>query len=403
MVQTAERDRRRPTLQEILRIQNGHESVHYRGGFIDLSGPNVLPQGRKTFVDIDILAEDIAAKNLLNPPLVARLNQESAEKYLAAINAIWNTEFKVDDLHHVNEEGEGQYYILIAGERRYRACKTLEDHACSDCAKKFGEEGCFSRHFPKGLEVRVCDNISPVEAVFRQASENTYMSIPPHEEAQYYDALMRAVRSANPDYSLTQFARDVGRGVEKVRDAMRFCKLPPEIQDYVREGRITYGVAVEIGRLVEANAPLGDIDYYITSLLGGRVTAQEFSKTVSKYLFNPVLDRNTLFDLEVDEDLKRGNIKWIVERETIKAIWSWIYYFKRVISLFNEGLLGNQDSPFSSASPLRVYKTLISTQTSLLPHLRSLISQKEFDQLQAELNAQTETVDRVIELTPENS
>lgn len=395
----------RTTLSGILTAANITETIQYRGDFIPLSNINVLPQGRKTFEDIDILADDIASKHLMNPPLVARLTIEACGPYLEKINKIWNTKFKIDDLHKT-EEKEGEYvYILIAGERRYRASKSLTEHACTRCMAQYGNKPCYSRHFTDNLmEVRVCDNISPIEAVFRQASENTYMSIPPHEEAVYYDALMRVSKEEDPSYSLSQFAKDVGRGEDKVRDAIRFCRLPIEIQEHVREGRITYGIATEIARLAEAKAPQGDIDYYITSVLAGRTTAKDFTKTISNYLGSFDKNQMSLLDL-FDEgqrgQLSKGNIKRVVERDIIRAIWTWIYYFRRVTDLFNEGLLGKDDSAFSHASPLRVYRNLLNVQIDLLPHFVDLMRKPEYEETGQALAVQVLVIDSLLESAPE--
>ena len=395
---TKRTDRR--DLHEIRTAQGKERELRYIGGFVDLDYINVLPQGRKTFEEIDLLAEDVASKNLINPPLVARLNQEGACDYLNTINSIWGTDFKLEDLTKTNEDGEEKYYLLIAGERRYRACRKLEKDACRDHAITDENNGCFSQHFPDGLEVRICNNIPPLEAIYLQATENTYMSIPPHEEAHYYDALMRTLKRTDSNYSLAQFARDVGRSESKIRDAFRFCRIPTEIQQLVEEGHLSYGIAVEIGRLVEANVDQGDIDFYITGVLGGRYTAMEISKLVSSRLNYSSQDQGLLFSPEADVLLKAGNTKRIVERESINAIWAWIYYFKQLINHFNQGRLGKDDSSFSSASPLRVYRNLLEVQSELLPHLQELITDAEFRKMDQILIEQEEAVGKLIELTP---
>nr|MBI5455832.1 hypothetical protein [Candidatus Levybacteria bacterium] len=43
------------------------EIPHYEGMFIPLSAVNVLNQPRQRFENIDLLAQDIARKNILNP------------------------------------------------------------------------------------------------------------------------------------------------------------------------------------------------------------------------------------------------------------------------------------------------------------------------------------------------
>lgn len=389
----------RTTLQGILRDQGQQEQITYQGGFVDIDDVNVLPQGRKTFSDIDILAEDIASKNLINPPLVARLTLDGARDYLDTINTIWQTEFGTDDLVSVDEDGQDKYYILIAGERRFRACRRLEEEACQDHVQDDGE-GCFTDHFPNGLEVRISNNIPPIEAIFRQASENTYESIPPDEEARYYDQLMRVIRDEYPDYSLAQFARDVGRSEGKVRDAFRFCRLPTQIQDHVSQGFVPYGIAVEISRLIEANADQGDIDYYVSAALGGRFTVSQMSEIVSGHLRNLSIGQESLFSMEDQVGLREGNVKRIVEREMVGAVWANIYYLQRIAKLFEQGHLRREDSPFSTASPVRVYRSLISTLEDLHPHLESFVHKDEHARMFEIISRQGEVADILLEDSP---
>ena len=88
-----------------------------------------------------------------------------------------------------------------------RSLKMLWQNGCSDCQERFGkeEEGkCFWRHFrSKKMEVlvRIRENISPHQMQRLQLTENTYMPLPLHEEAEgyqrYYNLLK--VREEFPD------------------------------------------------------------------------------------------------------------------------------------------------------------------------------------------------------------
>lgn len=51
---------------------------------------NVLPQPRKTFEEINFLANDIAQKNLYNPLTIACFDREHCQKYIEPINSRLN-------------------------------------------------------------------------------------------------------------------------------------------------------------------------------------------------------------------------------------------------------------------------------------------------------------------------
>lgn len=360
------------------------ERIQYRGIFIPLENISVLPQGRRTFEHIDELAEDIADKGLISPPLLTRFDTESAKEYLREINKLWHRRIKIDSLTKVVEEDGEHYYVLIAGERRYRAIKALDAHACHECAKTHGPGGCFSRHFPTGLEARICDNISPLDALWRQASENIHNSLLPHEEAIFYDNMFRVAQMKDPNFTLAEFSRKVGRGEDKVRDALRFCMLPQIIQDQVRKKQIPYGIAVEIARIAEAKIPQGDLDHYIKLAAAGNMTVGQFSRLTNRYL---EIHNSGNLGLFSEGSLETGNVKQVVNREATRAFWVSVFYIEKIAGLFNDGLLGKEDSPFSSQGPIHALKAYVKSVSHLLPHLVDLLPDKEIENIRSQWNA----------------
>lgn len=355
------------------------ERIQYRGAFVPLEHISVLPQGRKTFEHIDQLAEDIADKGLISPPLLARFDREAATDYPREVNKLWHLDLPVGTLKGVTEEDGEHFYVLIAGERRYRAVKSLVTHQCSDCQRRNAngsreDQGCFSTHFPTGFEARICDNISPLDALWRQASENIHNSLLPQEEAIFYDELYRVAREKDPKLSLTEFSRKVGRGEEKVRDALRFCMLPDDIQDQVKGKLVPYGTAIEIARLVEANIPTGDLDYYIKLASAGNMTVGQFNKLVGRYLEIHTPGNIGLFGEGI---IGSGNVRQVIDREATRAFWVSIFYIEKVAVLFNEGLLGKEDSPFSHQGPIHALQKYVGSVDKLMPHLVGLLPEQE--------------------------
>ena len=165
---------------------------HYAEELVPFDQVNVLPQGRKTFDEDELhnLSDSIAEEGLIQPPLIIRFDPEAAEKYLFVINGLWGTKIRLENLKPTIQQSNDTdsptdpvYYILVAGERRYRSMKILQTVGCSECQETYGEGNCYNRHFaehPDMLEARVGENVAPIQAIYRQASENIHNSLPPH-------------------------------------------------------------------------------------------------------------------------------------------------------------------------------------------------------------------------------
>lgn len=377
----ADRPKRMTSLSFLL--DKGNFRPHqYRGTRIPLQNINVLVQPRRTFQEIDILAEDIASKSLLHPLTVAQFDTKSCRKYLSLINSLWKTTYNIDELADTTENGrERVFYILLAGERRFRACLHLRDIGCERCLEEFGPNGCYKRHFgDESVDIRLCINIAPLEAIFIQASENIHMKVPPYEEATFYYQLFRLIKQIDPDYPLSRFARQVGRSPDTIRNAVRFCLLPAEIKGFVERDELAYGIACEIARIQkQAETEKEALKFWVFKAITGNYRVQEFREVVTSYLRAHNSGQMSLLDIMGEkqrEDMERSYFRWVVERQSIMAIWSWIFYFNRVTTLFLEGKLGRKDSPFSEGSPVRVFRRLLKEEERLLPHLRSFLPKR---------------------------
>jgi hypothetical protein len=391
-------------LASTIRKENFHPH-HYQGARIPLDVINVLLQPRRTFEEIETLAEDIATKNLMHPLLVARFNPERCQRYLEVINLLWGTTYQITELVSVLERDEETFYILLAGERRLRACKYLQEVGCEYCREKFGPGGCYKRHFgDQRVDVRLCVDISPLEALFIQASENIHMRVPPHEEARFYSELFHLVKQVKPDYPLSQFARQVGRSPETVREAIRFCLLPKEIQDFVAKGQISYGIACEIARLhTQLDMDERALRWWALRAITGNYKVPEFREMVSKFLQEHNSGQISLFGEAEEKQLRRFYFRRVVERQFIMAIWNFIYYFTRVLFLFQTGKLGKKDSPFSEKSPLRIYRKLIEIAENLLPHFWDLLRKEEREKAQKIFQETQRVISRLEEELPEET
>lgn len=196
--------------------------------------------------------------------------------------------------------------------------KILQTVGCSECQETYGEGNCYNRHFaehPDMLEARVGENVAPIQAIYRQASENIHNSLPPHEEADYYHHIFTLVKIARPDYPLAKFAKKVGRSESKVRDSLRYTGLPPDIKSAVEQGHLAYGMAVEIARMAELKVGEEDMDFYTKKAMGGNIRVEDFKKTIAEYLRNRSSGQASLLDLfsaEQMQSLERLKIKKVV-------------------------------------------------------------------------------------------
>lgn len=127
--------------------------------------------------------------------------------------------------------GAGGAYQIVAGERRFRAAIRAGLSQVPVVIKDLSEK--------ETLEIALVENIQ------RQG-------LNPMEEALGYQKLM-------DEFSLTtnEVAERVGKDRATVANTVRLLKLPQQVQDMVRDGRISVGHAKAILTVREPNAQIG--------------------------------------------------------------------------------------------------------------------------------------------------
>lgn len=350
----------------------------------------MLAQPCKTFEHIEELARDQAKKRQLQPPVVARFRPEDARRYVATVNLLWGTGTALETLHPTREHGRTFYYVLLAGERRYRSFRLLWERGCGECREARGQETpgrCFRRHFGRPrIEVRVCRGIPPLNALFLQLSENTHMPVPPHEEAQAYGRLFLLLRQAEPSFPMARLAREVGRSPDTVRRALRFHSLPDSIREAVERGHLGYGVAIEIARLLEFSPDAVELEFWRDRVLADRWKVDKAREAVDAWLKEKRSGQRSLLEIfkeGQDASAKRAHVRRTVQAGSIQSVWACIHYLSRVQQLFADGLLGKPGAPFSEDSPLRVIAALVERLKEMLPMLRELLSPRRFEETRA--------------------
>src|ERR1035437_6595068 len=104
---------------------NGKHHTRYIAGSLSISSINILIQPREKFEDIPFLADNIADKGLLNPLAIAVFTESQTRRYLETLNEIWGMSYHLGYLIFKLKDSEKSYHILLARERRFRACKMI--------------------------------------------------------------------------------------------------------------------------------------------------------------------------------------------------------------------------------------------------------------------------------------
>ena len=158
--------------------------------------PNPL-QPRKQFDELELqaLADSITANGLIQPLALRRL--------------------------------PNGYYQIIAGERRWRACRLAELEEVPAVILEADDQ--------KAMELALIENLQ------RQ-------DLNPVEEALGYQSLMQ-------DYALTQeqVAQQVGKSRPAIANALRLLQLPEEILDLLASGALSAGHARALLQLQDAH------------------------------------------------------------------------------------------------------------------------------------------------------
>ncbi|MBI4120837.1 MAG: hypothetical protein HY457_01090 [Parcubacteria group bacterium] len=333
----------------------------------ELATINVLPQPRKTFPDeeVEVLMWNIVQSGLLNPIIVAELQgRENCERYIAVINKLWGANFAIADLHSTIRDRKRVWRILIAGERRMRAIRMAR-----------------RRHVyrEETVKISIAKNIDPFPALLLQWQENNHERVPVHEDARATALLFGLIREADPKLSQSAFAKHIGRSAEMVSHSVRFVGLPPDIQVLVEEGKISYGVALELARLGTFGVAPQDLLSWARKAIIERVSVEKFNKQVSAYIEHQKSGQQSLMDIFQDEMARGERIR---ERELVasnmsRVLWDEIKYWQTILQLYEKGMLPNEDSPFLAKGPLRLILALVDTLEKLNEHLKKLLSPED--------------------------
>ena len=151
-------------------------------------------------------------------------------------------------------------YIIVAGERRYRAHKLLNK---------------------KRILAYVIDADTAKDVMYMALIENIQREdLNPIEEAKGYKYLQENLQS-----SITEIAKTVGKSRPAVSNALRLLKLPNQIQDSILKGEINAGQARAI---LQRKTTQGMLQLW-QKLLTEKISVRKTEKLASKRKITPQL------------------------------------------------------------------------------------------------------------------
>jgi len=338
---------------------------------IDYRLINRLPQPRKTFKDIESLAENIGEIGLLTPLFVACFNKKECKDHLKISNSRYKKETKIKELKSFKDPtGEDFYYILISGERRHRAIELLE---------KNGHP--LEKIFPgKKVGCQIYRHLNWEDFCAIQASENIHKQLEPNEEAEFYADYLLYLREVHGQYHLNYFAKRVGRDEKTIRNAVRFFLLPSKIKEMVGNQDVRYGVACQIGRLNER----GDVKEEQLMRIAIRAGSENWqtgkAKKEIERLIGELDNRQEPIFILTEEDRERQFKGYFRKNFTIKmtsGILDFISNLKFYNYLINNEILSKSDYIFRTNQVLKIYLKMAEEMKSSYPQLLELLKEEK--------------------------
>lgn len=357
---------------------------------------STLTQVRKTYAIQEDLIPSFLARGQITPGMAAALLPDQAQIYVDTVNAIYGSTHVVDELVPLRLDGTVYYVVLFAGHRRHLTILHINEGIEHGTIVPPGER--YSRDY----RVDLYFDISAEEAIELQFHENRHSAPPLHEEAGAAWRFYRYKRRENPELTVGQFARSIGRTGEWVRNALRFCSLPESVQGYVvgehdlktwmKKPQIPYGILVNIARLAEGyrditgeDLPETAMHVWLREALVSRLNVSAFARKVSGYLEQMRAEasgQSTLFGDVMSDDDRTRHTRMVVAQELVRSMWAVFSYFRTVEGLWQNGVLGRESylgpfseedrKRFSPKSPIRMCAEALGAAKLVMPHLAEL-------------------------------
>lgn len=208
----------------------------------------------------------------------------------------------------------GEYYTIIAGERRWRAAKIAGLKKIPVIEKKLSD-----------IEIM---EISLIENLQRE-------DLNPMEEAMAYKRLVE-------DFSLTQeeIAKRVGKSRPAIANSLRLLNLDARVANYLVEGTLSEGHGRMLVSIEDRNLQYEIAKKIIDESLNVRQTEKLIKKLNEKKIVNDKKEKKDIHIKEIEEKLKNIlGTKVIINKSRKKGKIEIEYYseddFQRIMDIFN--------------------------------------------------------------------
>lgn len=208
----------------------------------------------------------------------------------------------------------GEYYTIIAGERRWRAAKIAGLKKIPVIEKKLSD-----------IEIM---EISLIENLQRE-------DLNPMEEAMAYKRLVE-------DFSLTQeeIAKRVGKSRPAIANSLRLLNLDSRVANYVVEGTLSEGHGRMLVSIDDRNLQYEIAKKIIDESLNVRQTEKLIKKLNEKKVVSDKKEKKDIYIKEIEEKLKNIlGTKVIINKSRKKGKIEIEYYseddFQRIMDIFN--------------------------------------------------------------------
>lgn len=208
----------------------------------------------------------------------------------------------------------GEYYTIIAGERRWRAAKLAGLKKIPVIEKKLSD-----------IEIM---EISLIENLQRE-------DLNPIEEAMAYKRLV-------DDFKLTQeeIAKRVGKSRPAVANSMRLLNLDPRVVDYIVDGTLSEGHGRILVSIENKDLQYETAKKIIDESLNVRQTEKFIKKLNDKKTITKEKQKKDIYIKEIEEKLKNVlGTKVSINKSRKKGIIEIEYYseddFQRILDIFN--------------------------------------------------------------------
>ena len=362
-----------------------------------------VAQVRKTFQDIEHLAKDIALRGMLNPQTVFAFPLPVAERYVRAVNVMWGSNHTIADLPRGTFRDEPVCFILIAGERRFRALHQLWMTGCERCRETHGNESegtCFSRHFPHALvPVNLKVGFTPYDALTDQFAENTHHRPQPAEEAVGFRVFYELMRVREPTLEVSAFARRIGHNPERVRAALRYTTLPEFIQEAVTEGKIPYSSALALERYHRERASEDELRYWLQRAIAeAEMSAHRLEELLREDIQHWRSSQLGLFGSAVNA-LEKTKTRAVFDTAISRALDRINGFLSHAVNARKNGLIGDRYSPFASGSIAHAGVRIYDLLDGIVPAIRGDLTRQEQKRIEGTRNGLNDDITWIRERT----